>query len=135
MTMINNTTRKVNVETFERDIRKVASDQRWLAGSNATGEDIGRLSAEAVLAQYEEAAKSVEAMGNEIKDRIKRLEGAMIEADSDMKTVAEAAAAIREKGKLAQLMIEEASGVSKQIRETCAEFLKSTRAPNGVIPT
>lgn len=86
--------------------------------------DVGRLSAEAVLAQYEAAAKAVEGMGDDVKIRIDRLEKALTEADQDLKLVAETAAAIREKGKLVQVQIEEASTLSKDIKDACAEFRK-----------
>lgn len=85
-------------------------------------EDIGRLSAEAVLAQYELAAKAVEDMGEAIKTRVARLADALAEADADMRLVAETAKAIREKGALAHAQIEEAAGVSKEIRGACADF-------------
>ena len=90
--------------------------------------DVGRLSAEAVLVQYEAAAKGVETMGDEIKDRIAKLETAMREADEAMKLVSEAAAAIREKGKLVHMQIEEATQLSKDIRDACVEFRKKVGA-------
>jgi uncharacterized protein YfcZ (UPF0381/DUF406 family) len=86
--------------------------------------EVGRLSAEAVLAEYEQAARSVEAMGEDVKERIRRLEAALLEADADLKTIAEAARDIREKGKLIFVQIEEASSVSNEIRTTCTEFRK-----------
>jgi predicted ribosome quality control (RQC) complex YloA/Tae2 family protein len=91
-------------------------------------EDVGRLSAQAVLAQYEIAAKAVESMGEEIRTRLGRLEAALAEADEDMKLVAEAAKSIREKGSLVYAQIEEASGLSKDIRATCAEFRRKIGA-------
>jgi predicted LPLAT superfamily acyltransferase len=92
--------------------------------STATINDLGRLSAEAVQAQYEEAAKSVEAMGNAVKDRIVKLEAALHECDADMKALAEMAASVREKGKLIFAQIEEANNVSKDIRTACEDFKK-----------
>jgi hypothetical protein len=85
-------------------------------------EDIGRLSAEAVQAQYEHAAQSIESMGAAVKERISKLEAAMHECDADMKMIAETAAAVREKGKLIFAQIEEANSVSKDIRAACTEF-------------
>jgi transposase-like protein len=90
--------------------------------------DIGRLSAEAVLTQYEATAKAVETMGTEVKDRIAKLEAAMREADEALKLVAEAAHSIRERGKLVQVQIEEATQLSKEIRDTCAEFRRKVGA-------
>jgi hypothetical protein len=121
--------RAVDLEAFEKDVQNALTSQR--AGAvieHVQEKDIGRLSAEAVLAQYEAAAKSVEGMGDEIKERIRRLEAALVEADKDMKLVAEAAAAIREKGKLVYAQIEEASSLSEGIRNACADFRKKVGA-------
>lgn len=82
--------------------------------------DIGKLSAEAVQAQYEHAARSVEHMGEEIQDRIRKLNAALGECHGDMGLLAEAAKAIRDKGHLVAAQIQEAANVSKTIRETCA---------------
>jgi len=85
-------------------------------------EDLGRLSAEAVQAQYEKAAAAVEEMGTAVKERISKLEGALRETDADMKLLSEAAAAIREKGKLVYLQIEEANILSQDIRAAADGF-------------
>lgn len=87
-------------------------------------DDLGRLSAEAVQAQYEHAAQSVVSMGEAVKARITKLESALKECDADMKMVAETAAMIEEKGKMIFLQIEEANNVSKGIRSACEEFRK-----------
>src|SRR5580765_6860218 len=81
-------------------------------------ENLGRLSAEAVQAQYETAAEAVQTMGAEVKTRITKLEAAMADCDMCMKTLAEAAAAIREKGKLVYAQIEESATLCTEIRDT-----------------
>jgi hypothetical protein len=86
--------------------------------------DLGRLSAEAVLTQYETAARNVEEMGAAVKERIAALEEALRECDRDMKLLGEAANAIRDKGKLAYAHIEHTAQVSSAIRSVCAEFQK-----------
>jgi hypothetical protein len=91
--------------------------------------DLGALSAEAVLMQYEAAAQSFEELGTEIKDRIARLQAALAECDSDLRLIAEGAKAIREKGRLAHAQIAEACLVSSQIRQTCDAFSKTLAAP------
>lgn len=83
-------------------------------------EDIGRLSADAVLEQFKMAAKAVEDMGEEVQARIRALQDALKECDDDMKLLTEAAVAIREKGKLAHTEIERTAAVSKDIREIVA---------------
>ena len=84
--------------------------------------ELGRMSAEAVLTQYEAAAKSVEEMGEDVKARIVKLEAALAECHKDMQIIGECAQMIRDKGKLVQAQIEEASAVSADIREACVEF-------------
>lgn len=120
---------KTHLASLEDEVQVALKRQRIGSTVEHVSEgDIGRLSAEAVLSQYEAAAKAVEGMGEEIKDRINRLEAALVEADKDMKLVAEAAAAIREKGKLVYVQIQEASGVSDAIRSACADFHKKVGA-------
>lgn len=122
----------INLDTLERDVQEARELRRMPAQvDQLTDKDIGRLSAEAVLGQYEAAAKSVEGMGEEIKGRIKTLEAAMNEADKDLKLVAEAAQAIREKGKLVQTQIEEASNVSQDIRTMCTNLRKKIGPTEG----
>lgn len=118
--------RAVDMNKLEQEVHGALYEHQVTVETHE--QDIGRLSAEAVLAQYEAAAKSVEGMGEEIKDRIKRLEAALVEADADLKLVAEAAAAIREKGRLVYVQIEEAAGVSQKIRDACADFRKKVAA-------
>ena len=119
----------VNLDSLEQDVQNALKRQQiGDAVEHVTETDVGRLSAEAVLVQYEAAAKGVETMGDEIKDRIAKLETAMREADDAMKLVAEAAAAIREKGKLVHLQIEEATQLSKDIRDACVEFRRKVGA-------
>jgi len=112
----------IDLERLEGDVRHVLSRTNNDPAMKAA--DLGRLSAEAVQAQYENAAREVEEMGNAIKDRIQKLEAALRECDADMKYVAEAAIAIREKGKHVHLQIQEASTLSQEIRAAASEFTK-----------
>ena len=85
-------------------------------------DDLGRMSAEAVLAQYEETARQVEEMGSIVKDTVKRLGEKLIECNADMKHVAETAAAIRDKGKHTEALIDQVTALSKSIRDACIDF-------------
>jgi hypothetical protein len=87
-------------------------------------DELGRMSAEAVLTQYEATARAVEEMGNDVKDMVKRLGEKLIECDTDLKHLAETAAAIRDKGKHSQALIEQISSLSTSVRAACAEFKK-----------
>jgi uncharacterized coiled-coil DUF342 family protein len=99
-------------EQVDRDIRKPRIDE------------LGRMSAEAVLAQYEATAQEVEKMGDTVKDSVKKLGQALIECDNDMKVVMETASAIRDKGKHNEALIARISDMSKVIREACSAFKK-----------
>lgn len=85
-------------------------------------DQVGRLSAEAIIQQYETAAKQVEALGNEIKESAAKLEAALAEHDADMKLINETAQAIRDKGKAIFLQIENASHVTTELRRACVEL-------------
>jgi hypothetical protein len=123
--------RAVEANDLEQEIGDMLRDTRQrpvIQPAAPPADDIGRLSAEAVLAQYDHAAKCVEELGLEVKERIRKLEGQLKEADADLKLIAEAADKIRDKGKMVHLQIEEASQLSKDIRETCAEFVRKVGA-------
>ena len=111
--------RPANLSELEQEMNEFIGSQEDEPG------DLGALSAQAVLMQYEAAAKSFEELGVEIKDRIGKLQAMLKECDSDLKLIAEGAKAIREKGKLAHAQIAEACLVSSQIRSTCEAFGKS----------
>ena len=83
--------------------------------------DIGRLSAEAVQAQYEAAALSVEQMSAAVR---KRMEATLSDCDAEMGRLADAAAAIREKGKQVYLQIERDSALSKAIQHAIDDVKK-----------
>jgi hypothetical protein len=113
--------------------------------------DLGRMSAEAVMTQYEATAQCVEDMGKTVKgmaeqiaaklveydtdmkrmvaetstmvrDTANKLAEVLVECDADMKIIKETSEAIREKGKHSQALIEQVSALSGAIRETCADF-------------
>ena len=111
----------VDLDALENEVTKNLTKLGPLAPARMQPEpDLGKLSADAVLEQFKMAAKSVEEMGEEIQIRIRALEAAMQECDSDMKLLKDAADAIRDKGKHAHAEIERTSAVSKDIREIVA---------------
>lgn len=101
--------------------------ERPAHGVQVTVEDVGRLSAEAVQAQYDAAAKAVENMGVEVKERIQKLEAMLLECDKDMKLLAECANVIREKGNMVRAQIDEASTLSQDIRKAATEFTSKVK--------
>ncbi len=129
---MNKTTRLNEFPDLEKEIEQTIQGHRTLVPAATTLmsnqirdlDDLGRMSAEAVLTQYEATAKEVESMGNLVKDMVKKLGASLLECDADMKFVAETAAAIREKGKHSQALIEQVSALSTNIRAACEEFKK-----------
>lgn len=115
-------------DTLENAIADLHQNSRVLPPVDLPGapsaENIGRLTAEAVQAQFENAAKSVEEMGPSIKEQAVKLETALQEADGDMKLIVETAAAIRQKGANVLTQVEEWNVISQDIRGICAEFKK-----------
>lgn len=94
-------------------------------------DDVGRLTAEAVVRQYEEAAKEVEAMGTELNERLKKLEATKVEAALALEEIKETAAAFRDQGKRVFLEIEDCSLMNAEVRKTCSELKDKITGPVG----
>ncbi len=123
-----------NVENLQREIQDnprtiIDEDPPVVEPAQASDNEIGRLSAEAVQSQYEAAAKAVEDMGLAVQDRIKKLENALRECDRDMKLLGEVAHTIRDKGNLVYAQIEETSTVSKDLRSIAEGFRVKVTSP------
>ena len=103
---------EVEVQRALVDFKTSSTDERVQAA--------GRLSAESVKHEYELASKAIMDMGTEVVDRVEKLEAALVECDKDMRLIAEAAAFIKERGKMVYTQIAEASALSKEIRDACA---------------
>jgi len=82
-------------------------------------DEIGRLSAEAVAASYESAAKEIEKMGEELKERAKLCEKLVADSNQALTVIQETAAQFRDAGKMIFLKIEDCSLMTKEVRETC----------------
>lgn len=85
-------------------------------------DNLARMQAEAVTKQFEASAKACELMGDEVKDRIARLQASMDECVRDLRLISDAASAIREKGKAVRTQIEQSASLSKQVRDACADL-------------
>lgn len=81
--------------------------------------EVGKLSAEAMVREFEAAAAEVTAMGNELQDAAKRCEAMVAQAHAAIAECKETAAAIREKGKLYFLQIEDCTLMTAEVRATC----------------
>jgi predicted nucleic acid-binding Zn-ribbon protein len=84
--------------------------------------EIGKLSAEAVVREYEAAAKEIEAMGVELTELVKQCEAATRDALAVTEELKETAGRYREEAKRVFLQIENCSLVMAEVRKTCAEL-------------
>jgi L-rhamnose isomerase len=82
---------------------------------------VGALSAEAVVRDYESAAKEIEAMGAELIDAAKKCEAMTAEVHSAIAFMRETAAAYREEAKKIFKRIEDCSQFSEDVRKTCED--------------
>jgi hypothetical protein len=96
--------------------------------------EIGKLSAEAIVREYEAAAKDIEAMGTELILRVKECEvmtGGALAAIEEMK---ETAARYREEAKRIFVQIENCSLLTAEVRQTCIELAEKIAAPTTTKP-
>ena len=91
--------------------------------------EIGKLSAEAVVREYEAAAKDIEAMGAELIERVKQCENMTRDALSVTEEMKETAARYREEAKRIFLQIESCSQVTAEVRKTCTELKERIATP------
>ena len=91
--------------------------------------EIGRLSAEAVVREYEAAAKDIEAMGAELMERVKQCEAMTQDALSVSEELKETAKRYREEAKRVFVEIENCSLVAAEVRKTCAELKEKIATP------
>lgn len=107
-----------SVVNFEREIGGLLKGRQ---PPPPAPQDIGRLSAEAVLKQWEETAKAFESLGVEVKERAAKLEAALRDCDQDLELLAQAAQKIRSKGEALHDLIAEASSTSNILRDLVAD--------------
>ena len=83
---------------------------------------VGSLSAEAVVREYEAAAREMEAMGSELMEAARKCEAMTAEVHRTMAFVKDTATAYREDAKKMFTRIEECALLSEQVRKTCEEM-------------
>jgi hypothetical protein len=91
--------------------------------------EIGKLSAEAVVREYEAAAKDIEAMGAELIERVKHCEAMTRDALAVTEEMKETAARYREEAKRIFLQIENCTLMTAEVRKTCTELKEKIAAP------
>src|SRR3954466_6977393 len=94
--------------------------------------EIGKLSAEAVVREYEAAAKDIEAMGAELIERAKQCETKTRDARAPTQEMKETAARYREQAKRIFIHIEECSLITAEVRKTCTALKEGIAAPPSV---
>jgi hypothetical protein len=91
--------------------------------------EIGKLSAEAIVREYEAAAKDIEAMGAELIERVKQCEAMTRDALAVTEVMKETAARYREEAKRIFLQIENVTLMTAEVRKTCSELKEKIAAP------
>src|SRR5437899_4535020 len=85
---------------------------------------VGKLSAEAVVREYDAAVKEIEALGAELTEAAKKCEAAVAGVHDTLNEIKELAASYREEGKRYFLQIEECSLTTSEVRTVCEALKK-----------
>jgi hypothetical protein len=91
--------------------------------------EIGKLSAEAVVREYEAAAKEIEGMGAELIERVKQCETMTKNAFQASEEMKETAARYREEAKRIFLEIENCTRMTEEVRKTCTDLKEKIAQP------
>lgn len=94
--------------------------------------EIGRLSAEAVVREYEAAAKDIEALGAELIEHVKQCEAMTRDALAVTEELKQTAGRYREEAKRIFQEIENCSLVTAEVRKSCAEMRDRIAAPTPI---
>jgi hypothetical protein len=96
--------------------------------------EIGKLTAEAIVREYETAAKEIEGMGAELIQCVKQCETMARDALTATEEMKETAARYRAEAKRIFLQIENCILMTAEVRKTCTE-LKEKIATPPMVPT
>ena len=91
--------------------------------------NVSKLSAEAIMREFEVTAKEVEAMGKELADIARRCEATVAGAHQALAECKETAALIRDKGKHYSAQIEDVSAMTAEVRATCSALKAKIAGP------
>ena len=84
--------------------------------------EIGKLSAEAIVKEYEETAREIEAMGDVVRDMVQRCEQLTGSASAMLKDIKATAARYRNEGKRMFTEIESCTSATDEVRRLCEAF-------------
>src|SRR5215469_924785 len=93
---------------------------------------VGQLTAEAVVRDYEAAAKEIESMGNELISAAKKCEAMTAEVHTAIAFMRDTAASYREEAKKIFKRIEECAVFTEEVRRTC-ETVKRRMMEDGTV--
>jgi hypothetical protein len=96
---------------------------------SAGATEIGKLSAEAVVREYEAAAKEIEAMGAGLIERIAQCQAMTREAFAVTDELKQIAERYREEAKRVFLQIESCSQITAEVRQTCIDLQEKIAVP------
>ena len=86
--------------------------------------EVGKLSAEAVVREFEAAVEEIEAMGAQLIERVRQCEATTRDAFAVTKELEGVAAQYREEAKRVFLTIENCSQLTAEVRKTCTELME-----------
>ena len=84
--------------------------------------EIGKLSAEAIVREYEVTAREIDAMGEVVKEMLQRCEQLTTSASSMLKEIKTTASNYRKEGKRIFNEIESCSSATEEVRRLCEAF-------------
>jgi phage host-nuclease inhibitor protein Gam len=84
--------------------------------------EIGKLSAEAIVREYEVTAKEIEAVGEFVKEMAQRCEQLTTSTSAMLKDIRTTAARYRKEGKRIFNEIESCSSATEEVRQLCETF-------------
>jgi len=118
----------VNLAQLEADIAKACSGSSlasialpYYVEHQPDVSRAGALSAEAVVRDYETAAREIESMGAELIDAAKKCEAMTTEVHDAIAFMRDTAAAYREEAKKVFKRIEDSALFTQDVRKTCEE--------------
>ena len=91
--------------------------------------EIGKLSAEAVVSEFEAAAKEIDAMGAQLIERVKQCEAMTRDAFRVSKELKDVAARYREEAKRVFHQIENCSLITAEVSKACSELKEKIAVP------
>jgi hypothetical protein len=101
-------------------------------GHGAGATEIAKLSAEALVREYEAAAKAIDAVGADLIERVKQCETMTAEALAVSDELKEVAARYRAEAKLIFDQVESCSSVVAEVRNVCTELREKIAAPTAI---